>query len=93
MYSAFSFAWDSYLIIYKGKNSTPECVVERWQCCSLPAKSECTDGFTVCEEYFIMEGIGSFFHAILLLLFCNQCPTSFSKCITSMSTQPLVSYA
>lgn len=58
IYSAFSFAWDSYSVIYKGKNSTPECVEEMWQCCSLP----------VCKVLFALQSCGRSFYCYFPLV-------------------------
>lgn len=64
MYSAFLFAWDSYSIIYKGKNSTPECV--GWNgavltsTCKHLVHRRCFL-LKYCIVYFIVEVLAAFF--------------------------------
>lgn len=72
MYSAFLFAWDSYSIIYKGKNSTPECVgwngaVLTSTCKHLVHRRCFLLG--VLYSIFYCGSVGSFFSSVFFLLF------------------------
>lgn len=64
MYSAFLFAWDSYSIIYKGKNSTQACV--GWKVavlmstCKHLAHRRCFM-LKYCRVHFIVEVLAAFF--------------------------------